>query len=255
MRAIVAVLLLGSAAAAEDGPLLLVGGGRMPDAVRQRLVELAGGAKAKIVVIPTASTAADDPKQEASFRQDWDKLKPASVTVLHTRDRKTADDPAFARPLTDATAVWLGGGDQSKLTAAYRGTLVEKAIGEVRRRGGVIGGTSAGAAAQSEVMITGGRTEATTAAGFGWLAGTVVDQHFLKRDRFARLMSVLDRHPAVIGIGIDEGTAVVARGRTLEVIGESYVVVLRANGKVRPLDVRVLKAGDSLSLAEAPAPK
>jgi cyanophycinase len=258
MRAVVAVLLLVGSVSAEDGPLVIVGGGKIPDAVRNRFFELAGGPKAKIVVIPTASASADDPKESAGFREGWEKLKPESVAILHTRDRKTADDPAFSRVLADATAVWLSGGDQSRLTAAYRGTQVEKALAELRRRGGVIGGTSAGAAVQSEIMITGGRTEATTAAGFGWLPGTVVDQHFLKRDRVARLLGVLEKNPNFVGIGIDEGTAVIARDKKLEVLGESYVVVIRLNANTRPLEVKVLKAGDTLSLVDlqkTPTPK
>jgi cyanophycinase len=252
MRPVVAVMLLVGSVSAEDGPLVIVGGGKIPDAVRARFFELAGGPRAKIVVIPTASASADDPKESAGFLESWEKLKPASVTILHTRDRKAADDPAFSRVLADATAVWLSGGDQSRLTATYRGTHVEQALAELRRRGGVIGGTSAGAAVQSEIMITGGKTEATTAAGFGWLPGAVVDQHFLKRDRVARLLGVLEKNPSFVGIGIDEGTAVVARDKKLEVLGESYVVVIRLNASSRPLEIKVLKGGDTLSLADTP---
>lgn len=246
MRSLVAVFLLAPALTADEGPLILVGGGKTPEAVRAKFFDLAGGAKARIVVIPTASASADDPKQAASFRDDWEKLKPTSVTILHTRDRKTADDPTFLKPLADATGVWFSGGDQSRLTAAYRGTLVEKALGGVRGRGGVLGGTSAGAAVQSEVMITGGRTEATTAPGFGWWPGTVVDQHFLKRDRVERLLGVLKQNPTLVGIGIDEGTAVVVRGDQVEVLGESYVLVFRPGSKTP--GIKVLKSGETTSL-------
>src|SRR5207244_2058174 len=120
---------------------------------------------------------------------------PASVVILHTRDRKQADDAKFCEPLDAATAVWFSGGDQSRITAAYKGTLVEKKLHTLFARGGVIGGTSAGAAVLSDVMITGGNPKATTAAGFGFLPGFVVDQHFVKRDRKARLVGVLDAHP------------------------------------------------------------
>lgn len=230
------------------GPLVIVGGGGMPAGLREQLVKLAGGDKARIVVVPTASAAADDPNELDGFLKPWRDLNPASVELLHTRDRATADTPAFVKPLLDATAVWFSGGDQSRLTAAYGGTLTEKELHELHARGGVLGGTSAGAAVMSDLMITGGNDRATTAAGLGFLPGFVVDQHFTARNRQKRLLGVIAGHPDRVGLGIDEGTAVVARGRTLRVVGDGAATVVLAAGAGRKELVQTTKAGRELDL-------
>lgn len=219
--------------AGAPGPLVIVGGGKIPDEVRKAFVDLAGKQKAKIVVVPTAGAAADDPKQADSFLDPWRALKPASVELLHARDAKTANDPEFVKALTEATGVWFGGGDQARITAAYRGTLVEKELKKLHARGGVVGGTSAGAAVMSDLMITGGKDEATTAAGLGFLPGFVVDQHFVARNRAKRLEGVIAANPGYVGLGIDEGTALVVRGRQAAVVGASTVTVVAGKGAGR----------------------
>jgi cyanophycinase len=230
-------LLAPAAAPPPAGALVIVGGGRIPDDVRRRFVELAGGRSARLVVIPTASASADAADAARQYLPVWEKLGAAGVELLHTRRRAVADSDAFVGPLRRATGVWLSGGDQSRLTAAYRGTAVQRELRRLVARGGVVGGTSAGAAVMGEVMITGGRREATTAGGLGLLPGVLIDQHFLRRDRFDRLRHALARHPGQVGVGIDEATAVVVRGGRLSVLGESYVLVCLPDG------VRVLRAG------------
>lgn len=233
------------------GKLVIVGGGATPAAVRERFVELAGGKdKARIVVIPTATADADDAAKLDSFVAGWTRLTSRPVTLLHTRDKAVANDPAFWAALDTATAVWFSGGDQSKITAAYMGTLVEKKLHALFARGGVIGGTSAGAAVLSDVMITGGNPKATTSIGFGFLPGFVVDQHFVKRDRKARLVGVLDSHPGYVGLGIDEGTAAVVTGRRLAVIGDSTVTVLASPGAEKERLEAVLRARGTADLVQ-----
>jgi cyanophycinase len=229
-----------------DGALVIVGGGTMPDDVRDEFIKLAGGAGAKLVVIPTANGTAD--KDGDKSLEPWTKYKLASLTLLHTRDRKKADDPEFVKPLIEATAVWFGGGDQSKITDAYLGTAVEKELKKLLDRKGVIGGTSAGAAVMSQVMIAGGNPDAKVAKGFGFVTHAVVDQHFLKRDRSDRLVGVLAKHPGLFGIGIDEGTAVILKGRLLTVRGKSEVVLIQSEGGGRKLTRTMLKAGDKADL-------
>jgi cyanophycinase len=231
------------------GALVLAGGGGVPEKARDEFFHLAGGKDgAKIVVIPTASAAADDPAEADGFLKQWKDLGPASVQLLHTSDRKKSDDPAFAKPLTEATAVWLSGGDQTRLTKAYKGTLVEKELHKLLDRGGVIGGTSAGAAVMSDPMIEGGNPDARTGPGFGFLPGVVVDQHFTQRERQPRLRGVLEKNPGYAGLGIDEGTAVVVRGRSVRVFGEGTVTVCWGECPTRPAREDVLKAGDRLDL-------
>jgi cyanophycinase len=231
-------------ARAEDpaGTLFIVGGGNTPNAIREAFFQRAGGSKAKIIVVPTASEGAERKDADEQYLNEWQKLKPASVTLLHTRDRKKADEAEFVQPLKEATAVWFSGGNQNRVTAAYLGTAVEKECKALLKRGGVLGGTSAGAALQSKVMIAGGAKEAETAEGFGFIDWAVVDQHFLKRNRMQRLLGVLDKNPKLWGIGVDESTAAVVTGNNVEVVGSSYVVVIPPDRKA----IQTLKAGDKL---------
>ncbi|MDY3562479.1 cyanophycinase [Gemmata sp. JC673] len=232
------------------GPLLIVGGGTLPADARRAFVDVAGKDRAKIVVIPTASADVDDPKKVSSFLTPWEELKPASVVALHTRDAQKANDPAFVKPLTEATAVWFSGGDQNKLTAAYRGTLVEKELHRLHARGGIIGGTSAGAAVMTDLMIAGGTDTARLGDGFGFLPGFVVDQHFVARKREKRLEGVIASHPTRVGLGLDEGTAVLVRGRVARVIGDSTVTVCIAKGAGRAAAADEYKAGSLLDLVQ-----
>lgn len=251
MRPALALLLVALPMLAADPPkgsLVIVGGGKMPAAARDEFIAKAGGAeKAKLVVIPTASTSADDVKEHAGYLEQWKTGKVADVKLLHTRDAKTANSDEFVKPLTDATGIWFSGGDQSKLTKAYAGTKVLEVIQKRYADGAVVGGTSAGAAVMSKVMITGGTDEATTADGFGLLPGAVVDQHFTQRKREKRLAGVLAKHPKLLGIGIDEGTAVVVSGDTAAVLGEGKAWFFEADEKAKP---EGLKAGESFDLKE-----
>lgn len=209
------------------GSLVICGGGNLPREIREEFIRLAGGRDARIVVIPTATSNADDTTYLESLYRDWAGYE---VSILHTRSRRQANDPNFVRPLKQATAVWFGGGDQVFLTDAYLGTLVQEEIKAVLERGGVIGGTSAGAAVMSDVMIRGGESVAEVGRGFGFLTDAVVDQHFLKRHRMGRLAGVVTQHPGILGVGIDEGTALVIRGDEAKVIGESCVLTCSSRG-------------------------
>jgi cyanophycinase len=229
------------------GALVIVGGGDLPNNVRDQFFELAGGKQARIVVIPTANEKADFPELLRSYTT-WKALGAASVAVLHTRDPKRANDPEFIKPLLEATAVWFAGGDQSRLMAAYQGTAVEKELRKLLARGGVVGGTSAGAAVMSQVMITGGNPLAQVGNGFGFLPGAVVDQHFMNRNRLGRLLGVIAKCPGYFGIGIDEQTAVVVKGRTLTVVGNQRVHVCLPPPEGKKPDVQVLKGGDRADL-------
>ena len=209
-----------------NGYLVIVGGGGLPDAVRDRFLELAGGKKGKgrLVVIPTASELIDKyPQRYSRSYEYWSRQGLEKVWQLHTRKRTIANDPKFVEPLKDATAAWLGGGDQSLLIEAYGGTAVERELRKLLERGGVIGGTSAGASVMSHIMITGGNREASVGTGFGLLPNVVIDQHFDTRKRQERLEKLLKKYPDCFGLGIDEATAVVLHGRKFQVLGSSKV--------------------------------
>jgi cyanophycinase len=229
------------------GKLVICGGGAMPDPVRDAFVKLAGGEKARLVIIPTASETADQIKDEV-YLKPWQKYNMASIVVLHTRDRDRANDAVFVKPLTEATAVWLGGGSQTKLAEAYLHTAVHKELHALLKRDGVIGGTSAGAAVMSKLMIASGNPKANLGEGFGFLDHFVVDQHFLKRNRMPRLAAVIRQYPQMVGLGIDEETAVLVSGRTIKVLGNSEALACLAASKVRAEKVERLKSGDVADL-------
>lgn len=226
-----------------SGSLVIVGGGTVPDAIRQRFVDLAGGKDARIVLIPTASAI-----PEKSDNQAWKKYGCKSVQTLHTQDREKANDPAFVRPLREASGVWLGGGDQTRLVTTIAGTLVEKELHQLLARGGVLGGTSAGAAVMSVEMIAGGMQTAKLQQGFGFLPGFLIDQHFTQRQRQARLWDALRQKPGRVGLGIDEQTAVVVQRRRLTVLGAGQVTLCLDGGAAKKPRTEILRAGSVADL-------
>lgn len=227
------------------GTLFIVGGGPQPASLVREFVALAGGpGKARIVVFAMASASGRTSGEDKA--QQLRSLGAQSANVWVARDGADAED--VVRQVRDATGIWFGGGDQSLLTAALAGSRTAAAIAERYRDGAVIGGTSAGAAVMSAVMITGdertpggarpdstvrlgtiARDNIVTAPGFGLIDNAIIDQHFLRRRRNNRLISlVLERAPH-LGVGIDESTAIVVEpGGTWRVVGESVAVIYDA---------------------------
>lgn len=246
--AVVAALTLSAAEAAAQsrGHLFIVGGGERPPELMQRFVDLAGGAdSARIVVIPMASSSPVETGR-AHAGQLRELGADARPLVL---DRQRADGDDAIRAVRRATGVWFPGGSQSRLADTLRSTAVLSAIRKRYREGAAVGGTSAGAAVMSDSMITGDQIlpDADTAGyygdefprvardyivlepGFGLLSDVVVDQHFLRRERHNRLISVILDHPALLGVGIDESTAlIVDPDGTWEVAGRSAALVIDA---------------------------
>ncbi|SFN24268.1 cyanophycinase [Chitinophaga sp. YR627] len=223
----------------QKGALVIVGGGKVGPEIWARFVELAGGPNANIVVIPTAgedSALATGKSFEKELLQD---LGVANVTVLHTRDPKVANTESFVAPLKKATAIWFPGGRQWKIADAYLHTLAEKEIKAVLTRGGVIGGTSAGATIQGSFLLRGdtkgnGILEGDHVQGLDLIHKVAIDQHILRRNRQFDLTGVIKAHPELLGIGIDESTAIVVQKDTFEVFGNSYVAIYdiaHINGK------------------------
>lgn len=240
---------------ADGGTLVICGGGPVPPRVEDEFIRLAGGRNAKLLVIPTAHVQPDGSGTEGDL-DDWQARGLASVALFHARSRAEANDPEFVRPLTEATAVWIGGGLQERLTAVYSGTEVERQLRALLNRGGVIGGNSAGAAVMTRVAILDGRDNAVVGQGFDLFQGAVIDQHFMKRNRVRRLMGVLAHNPDLVGFGIDERTALVVEVRTgrLRVIGTSYVMACIPASADEPSRFEILKRGDQTDLASLRRP-
>jgi cyanophycinase len=211
------------------GSLVIVGGAMQSPEIYRRFIELAGGPDAPLVMIPTAGGA----EEYDEFYQGlnaWREAGARNLTILHTTDPNVADTDAFIEPLQTAQGVFFFGGRQWQLVDAYAGTRTEAAIRAVLERGGVIGGSSAGASIQGSFLIR-GDTESNTVmmgdhqVGFGYLKNVGIDQHVLRRNRHFDLIAVVEAHPELLGIGIDENTALVVQGDDAEVIGASYVLV------------------------------
>jgi cyanophycinase len=234
------------ASSATRGTLFIVGGGPQPPALVQEFVRLAGGAgHAKIIVFAMASEDGKASGEEKA--DDLRKLGADARNVWVTREEANTD--SIARLLDGATGIWFGGGDQVLLTRALKGTKTEAAIHARYRAGAVVGGTSAGAAVMSASMITGderhpggvrpvkdsasymtiARDNMILSDGFGLLPTAVVDQHFVRRKRSNRLVSVVLELPLHLGVGIDESTAlIVSPDGRWRVMGESVAVIYDA---------------------------
>jgi cyanophycinase len=206
------------------GTLLIVGGGTQPPALVQRFVDLAGGAgKARIAILPMASEEAAESGRDKA--EELRGLGADAFVVNVTREQAESD--SVAQLIAGASGIWFPGGDQARLTKVLDGTATLRAIRARYQAGAVVGGTSAGAAIMSDSMITGDQVRAgedtvgyfgdeyprvardaiVIAPGFGFLHGAIVDQHFIRRERHNRLVSAVLERPTLLGVGIDEGTA------------------------------------------------
>lgn len=250
------------AADSAKGSLVVVGGGTTTAAIVDKALDLAGGAKAKVVLIAEAN-----PEYGPASLAAWKTTKASQVTLLNVRQ------PAAAtKLLREADLIWIPGGLQGVFMNSLRGTNIADTIRRRYREGAIIGGTSAGAAVMSRVMI-GGRSDLDSLRagstpylmeGLSLWPEVIVDQHFLQKGRFNRLTLAILDHPELIGIGIDEETAVVVHGQQMEVIGNNNVTVIDARQAsreklvqgepvaVRDLKIHVLRAGMKLEIGRRP---
>jgi cyanophycinase len=214
------------------GTLMLIGGGEDRTheyTVLLRFLQLAGGADARIVIIGTASTVPEE--LGAEYVEAFRSLGCGDVDVLPLGSRDEAASDGILATLRAATGVYFMGGDQARIAAILGGSPVDDLLHELHAQGLVIAGTSAGAAMMSATMILGGRERVPTpdvplGRGLGFVSGLVVDMHFAERGRLSRLLSVVALCPELLGIGIDEDTAVVVTGHQFEVVGSGTVSVV-----------------------------
>ena len=212
-----------------NGTLIIIGGGDIGESLNKRIIEISGGLQIPIVVIPTADGREnyDENFGEAGILR---KMGATNVTVLHTTDRNVANTEDFVKPLLDARLVWFSGGRQWRLVDAYKNTLTEKMLWKVLENGGTIGGSSAGATIQGSFLVRGDTKNNQIMMGdhqdgFGFLKNVAIDQHVLARNRQFDMYEILRNRPELLGIGIDESTAIIVQGDIFEVVGKSYVAV------------------------------
>ena len=225
----------------------------MPRGLFEEFVELAGGKDAKLVYVPCSES---DTVRESGLVNRW-KQQVASATLFHTKDRDKADnDEEFLKPLREATGIWFGGGRQWNFVDSYYGTEAHRLMLEVLERGGVVGGSSAGASIQGEYLA-----RANPVANFdimapgyergmGFLEGVAIDQHFSQRSRQKDMTSLVDTYPQLLGIGIDEATAIIVQKSEAKVVGRGRVFFYDRNQPVIPGedDFIALKAGEKFDL-------
>jgi cyanophycinase len=222
------------------GNLIIIGGGERTTDIMKKFIELAGGSKAVIVVFPMASS---EPKETGRDQALELKQLGAAQSFSMILTKAQANMDSSLAMIQHVTGVFFSGGDQARLTAVLRGTRVDRKIHQLYSDGAVIGGTSAGAAVMSHVMITGDEKRpmpdssfqsieadnVITLEGFGFVENAIIDQHFVKRRRHNRLMSLVLEHPNLVGVGIDESTAIWLKpDHTFEVMGNSTVVIYDA---------------------------
>jgi len=262
-----------SADAQTKGRLLIIGGGERTDEIMQKFIQLAGGKEAVVVIFPMASSVPEEVGPEYVKQMKGLGVKEAFYLNINA---DVANQDSTVAKLKDVTAVFYSGGDQVLLTAALLNTKVQKRVEEVYKNGGVIGGTSAGAAVMSRVMITGNelinkdssysfhtltKGNVETKEGFGFITNAVMDQHFVVRKRHNRLISIVLQNPSLLGVAIDEATCIIVEpDQTFEVLGESVVMIYDATKSKRirtnknnylsadDMSMHILQSGDRFNL-------
>ena len=236
IAAIVAPVCLLAQASSKVGPprgtVIVVGGGSMGPELYQRFIDAAGGPNALIVDVPTAGGDSVY-KQDAPGTRGWRQAGAKNIYVLHTTDRKLADSDSFAAILRKAGGVWFEGGRQFHLVDSYAGTKTEQGFHDVLARGGVVGGSSAGASILGSFLVRGAPSNNNLIMdwpgyekGFGFLRGVGIDQHVVARERLADLAdSIMPKYPDLLGISEDEGTAWVVKGDVAEIVGRNKAFV------------------------------
>lgn len=213
----------------ENGTLMIVGGGGMPDGLMARFVEIAGGKDAKLIYVPCLEE--EDATRETGMLQLWKAMGVQQCSMIHTKNRVRAnEDDAFLEPLKSATGIWFGGGRQWNLADSYYGTKAHQLMLDVVARGGIVGGSSAGASIQGNYLARATPIEnfrimapGYERGGLGFIRGVAIDQHFSQRGRQKDLRSLVQTYPQMLGIGIDEATAIIVQNATAEIVGRGRV--------------------------------
>lgn len=254
---IISCLFLAIAAQAQKtkGSLFIIGGGERSDALMQQMLNTANlKPNDYIIVLPMSSEVPDAGFE--FFATQMKKLKEGVVIKNFNFAKHDVNDKKWIDSLTGAKLIYILGGDQNRFMKVVLGTPVYTAIHKAYNNGSTIGGTSAGAAVMSKYMITGQHLIDTAAKdgfnklwdkniefseGLGLLRNTIIDQHFIKRNRYARLISSLAAHPEMTCLGIDESTAVIVHGNKATIAGNSQVIRLAKPKNLKATDKGLLK--------------
>lgn len=215
----------------EHGTLMVIGGSA-GDKLLHQFYELAGGDSAKIVIIPTAYGEEYLQKDSTiiKIKLRFQKLGFKNFSILHTSDTAEANKPSFCQPIKEADAIYFLGGRQWRIADGFLNTLAHKEMFNLLNRGGIIGGSSAGATIQGSFLVRGDTKNnqimmGDHEQGLSFISNIAIDQHSLARNRHFDMFDILKNKPELLGISIDENTAILVKGNEFEVIGESFVLV------------------------------
>src|SRR5271155_3251224 len=243
--ALMATLLAGGIFAQEPeygpakGTLVIQGGGSdAGTGIFETFINKAGGLGANVVVVPTAGGNKNPDGTWKVYNEEqvvaaWKRRGVMNVHMLHTHDPKVADTEEFAKILRDANGVWFDGGRQWNIVDSYANTLTLREFHKVLERGGVIGGSSAGATIQGDYLVRGAiagsdimmTPEPEHEHGFKFLRNSAIDQHINTRNRWDDLGQVMKKYPTFLGIGLSEGTAIIVNQDKFEVMGKWKVAI------------------------------
>lgn len=242
----------------DNGTLIIVGGGGSPEGMMDRFIELAGGVEnAKLVYVPCSED--DDVGNSHSLVRLWKRRGVKQATFIHTKNRRLANsDEAILEPLREATGIFFGGGRQWNFADSYYGTKAHELMKGVLKRGGVIAGSSAGASIQARYLarstpIGNFRIMAPgyERGGLGFISGVAIDQHFSQRGRQKDMTQLMKTHPQLLGIGLDEATAIEVHKSIAKVSGRGRVFFYDTNieAKADEPDYVALPTGSEYDLA------
>ena len=269
---VVFAMFILSACSQTKGYLFVIGSGR-PEGIMRKYIEQAEKVNSgKIVIFPMSSS---DPEESGKWHVEQLQKFGAKDVEYHVLTKEESLKEGSTSILDNVGGVYFSGGDQTRLADALVDTPVHRRLLEIYEKGGVIGGSSAGAAVMSEIMITGEEkrevesghefeiikaSNIVTEEGFGFMKTAIVDQHFVRRKRHNRLISLIAENPKLLGIGIDEGTGIIVKpDNTFEGAGDRNVIIYdatKASINIKPdqtisgynLVMHILKPGDSFDL-------
>lgn len=238
---------------AKQGTLIIIGGHEDHDGERVILKEVARHVTSGKLVLATVASHEPEGYLE-KYRASFADLGVPDVTELYIDERDQATMEEKLTDLRKVEAVFFSGGDQLRITSLIGDTPIYERVHDIFANGGVIAGTSAGASAMSETMLVRGPSAASfrigdlsMAPGLGLLPNVIIDQHFAERGRIGRLIGAVSQNPRVLGIGIDEDTAIIVQGERFEVIGTGAVYLVDA-GAVTHSNIAEASAEEALSI-------
>ena len=235
------------------GPLIVIGGHEDKEGDRVILRAVAERLRGGRLVLATIASHQPEGYLE-SYQKAFADLGVTDVVELYVNDRGETHDEEKLAVFDGAAGVFFSGGDQLRIASQIGDTPIEKRVRAIHEAGGLIAGTSAGASVMSETMLVGGTSseshrigDLNMAPGLGLIRNAIIDQHFAERGRIGRLLGAVAHNPRILGVGIDEDTAILVEGERFSVLGAGAVYVVDAQD-VTQSNITEARSASALSL-------